>query len=273
MVWSGWDFSGGHAAPPNFNSMINAAGREEPRRLVDHRSVVRVHRDGQRDDADPRSRYPAATLDKSQGDAHAPRTALNDTPQVVSRRPGWEYTSTRRRFASCPPAPRSSRPTSTSSAYTAKDPTVNGIGFAAVRDFIAFLRYADRGRLRQRRTRSPATSTRVYTEVLVAARPHAERLPLPAASTRPRPARRCSTATCSGSPPRDGINLNLRFSQPGRTERNRQDHLYAEGLFPFANESTTDPLTGKTAGRYDTLHGRPTPARSRWRSTRPTSTG
>ena len=27
-------------------------------------------------------------------------------------------------------------------SYTAKDPTVNGIGFAAVRDFNAFLRYA-----------------------------------------------------------------------------------------------------------------------------------
>ena len=44
----------------------------------------------------------------------------------------------------------------------------------------------------------------------------------------------------------------LRFSQPGRTERNRQDQLYAEGVFPFANQRTTDPITGKTAGRYDT---------------------
>ena len=49
----------------------------------------------------------------------------------------------------------------------------------------------------------------------------------------------------------DGLNINLRFSQPGRTERNRQDHLYAEGIFPFANESSTDSITGKTAGRYD----------------------
>ena len=49
----------------------------------------------------------------------------------------------------------------------------------------------------------------------------------------------------------DGINMNYRFSQPGRTERNRQDQLYAEGVFPFANQTTTDPITGKTAGRYD----------------------
>jgi len=48
----------------------------------------------------------------------------------------------------------------------------------------------------------------------------------------------------------DGINMNYRFSQPGRTERNRQDHLYAEGVFPFANVTTHDPITGKTDSRY-----------------------
>lgn len=48
----------------------------------------------------------------------------------------------------------------------------------------------------------------------------------------------------------DGINLNYRFSQPGRTERNRQDHLFAEGVFPFANVTTTDPFTGKVDSRY-----------------------
>jgi hypothetical protein len=45
--------------------------------------------------------------------------------------------------------------------------------------------------------------------------------------------------------------MNYRFSQPGRTERNRQDHLYVEGVFPFANVSSTDPITGRTASRYD----------------------
>jgi hypothetical protein len=49
----------------------------------------------------------------------------------------------------------------------------------------------------------------------------------------------------------DGINMNLRFSQPGRTERNRQDQLYVEGVFPFANQRLKDPISGKTAGRYD----------------------
>src|SRR5262249_20841875 len=47
-----------------------------------------------------------------------------------------------------------------------------------------------------------------------------------------------------------GINMNYRFSQSGRTERNRQDHLYAEGVFPFANVITLDPITHKIESRY-----------------------
>jgi len=48
----------------------------------------------------------------------------------------------------------------------------------------------------------------------------------------------------------DGLNMNYRFSQPNRTERNRQDHLYLEGVFPFANVTTTDPISGRTDSRY-----------------------
>jgi len=47
-----------------------------------------------------------------------------------------------------------------------------------------------------------------------------------------------------------GIGMNYRWSQSGRTERNRQDHLYPENLFPFASVSTMDPFTGKTDSRY-----------------------
>src|SRR5438876_5539484 len=44
--------------------------------------------------------------------------------------------------------------------------------------------------------------------------------------------------------------MNYRFSQSGRTERNRQNHLYIEGRFPFANVTTHDPITGATDSRY-----------------------
>ncbi|GAA4447341.1 hypothetical protein GCM10023189_03600 [Nibrella saemangeumensis] len=43
--------------------------------------------------------------------------------------------------------------------------------------------------------------------------------------------------------------INYRFAQPSRTERNRQNHLYPEAVFPFGYPVLTDPYTGKTAGR------------------------
>jgi hypothetical protein len=47
----------------------------------------------------------------------------------------------------------------------------------------------------------------------------------------------------------NGVALNYRFAQSGRTERNRQNHRYPEAPFPFAWPQLTDPYTGKTAGR------------------------
>jgi len=46
-----------------------------------------------------------------------------------------------------------------------------------------------------------------------------------------------------------GVQINYRFAQTGRTERNRQNHLYPEGVFPFAHPVLTDHLSGKTDGR------------------------
>jgi len=39
--------------------------------------------------------------------------------------------------------------------------------------------------------------------------------------------------------------MNYRWSQTKRTNRNRQELLYLEGLYPFANVRTSDPISGK----------------------------
>jgi hypothetical protein len=46
-----------------------------------------------------------------------------------------------------------------------------------------------------------------------------------------------------------GNQINYRFAQTGRTERNRQNHLYPEGVFPFAYPVLTDHLSGRSGGR------------------------
>ena len=133
-------------------------------------------------------------------------------------------------------------------AYIAKDPKVNGLGFAAIRDWMEFLRYKRRD---DHNNPNPLARhiKRVYTEISS------------------QPGRLLNdfrhlgfNETESGKKAFDGhmqwiaagngINMNYRFSQSGRTERNRQNHLFIEGRFPFANVMTHDPITGKTDSRY-----------------------
>ena len=44
--------------------------------------------------------------------------------------------------------------------------------------------------------------------------------------------------------------MNYRWSQTKRTERNRQEELYLEGLYPFANVPTFDPISSTSDWRY-----------------------
>ena len=133
-------------------------------------------------------------------------------------------------------------------SYIAKDPTPNGLGFAAVRDFNSFIRYAaadDFG------TANPLAGdvTRIYTEI----------------SSQPgkllndfrhlgfnedESHRKVFDGLMQWVAAADGANMNYRWSQTGRTNRNRQDLLYLEGLFPFANQTLFDPISGTTDGRY-----------------------
>jgi alpha/beta hydrolase family protein len=134
--------------------------------------------------------------------------------------------------------------------YTAKDPWVAGLGFAAVRDWNSWLRYETQDN-QLIPTLNPLRNyiTRIYTEI----------------SSQPgrmlndfdhlgfnedESGRKVLDGHMQWIAAGSGIGMNYRFSQSGRTERNRQDHLYPENLFPFANVTTTDPFTHITDSRY-----------------------
>lgn len=189
--------------------------------------------------------YPAASADQSQAKL-THRVHLNDVPQEVPAS-GWAYTD------ATLTAIRLTTGNFVSNdiyefSYVAKDPTVNAVGFAAVRDFNSFLRYAtvdDSGNA------NPLAGdvTRIYTEI----------------SSQPgrmfndythlgfnedESGRKVIDGMMQWIAAGDGLNMNYRWSQTKRTNRNRQDLLYLEGRFPFANVETHDPLTGRTDSRY-----------------------
>jgi hypothetical protein len=189
--------------------------------------------------------YPAATLDQSTATL-THRVKLNDTPEVVPAA-GWKYN-----------ADGTSISLTTGSfvandiyefKYTAKDPVPTGLGYAAVRDFNAFLRYAsndDEGHP------NPLAGdvSRIYTEVSSQPGRMLNDFRM-LGFNQSEDGRKVFDGHMQWIAAADGMSMNYRWAQPGRTNRNRQDLLFEEGRFPFANVTTTDPLTGKTASRYD----------------------
>ncbi len=188
--------------------------------------------------------YKAASLDKTQATLTV-RDHLTDTPTTVPAT-GWEYVDagTIRLLPAGTPFRQSAIYEFT---YTAVDPLVSGIGFAATRDFISWLRNAQ------------VDSTNV-------ANPIAGDVQRVLGYTVSQPGRYLNDFVWLGFnrddrghrvfdgienwiAAGDGVALNYRFSQSGRTERNRQNHLYPEAPFPFGYTVLTDAITGKTDGR------------------------
>ena len=130
--------------------------------------------------------------------------------------------------------------------YPAKDPLVVGLSFAAIRDVADFLRNAPTDR-RGHRTHWPVDAQQIYTFCYS------------------QPCRAMHdfvrlgfNQTAAGGRAVDGIEslvagasggfFNYRFAQPGRTMRQHIGRWYPERQFPFANQVTTDPVTGQTDG-------------------------
>ena len=130
--------------------------------------------------------------------------------------------------------------------YTAKDPLVLGLGFAAVRDLIDFLRHADEddaGQANPLREGSPGIE-KAY------------------GWGRSQSGRFLRGFVYEGFNVSDGggrifdgifshvagggrLQINYRFAQPDRYPRQHEDHLYPSEEFPFAYGRTQDPFTGK----------------------------
>jgi len=188
--------------------------------------------------------FAAATLDKTKATL-THRVHLNDAPQIIPAS-GWNYNADGTAISLVGGSFVAND--IYEFAYTAKDPKVSGLGFAAVRDWMEFLRYERRDDYGNANPLARHIK-RVYTEI----------------SSQPgrllndfrhlgfnetESGRKAFDGHMQWIAAGNGINMNYRFSQSGRTERNRQNHLYIEGRFPFANVRTFDPITRKSDSRY-----------------------
>jgi hypothetical protein len=132
--------------------------------------------------------------------------------------------------------------------YVAKDPYIASAGYAAMRDFISFIRNS--------------TADSVGTP-----NPLAGQVKQVISWSLSQPARLANDFVWLGFNQDikgkqvfdgmfnwigggNGLGAHFRFAQTSQTERNRQFHIgQLESVFPFSYATTTDPLSGKTDGR------------------------
>jgi hypothetical protein len=126
--------------------------------------------------------------------------------------------------------------------YPATNPRVLGIGLAATRDLISFLRYeaAD-----TRGNPNPAGAVR---HVLAFGRSQSGRFLrdfVAQGFNQDEAARKVIDGAIAHTAGVGGVFLNHEFGQPSRTNTQHEDHAFPENAFPFSTARMTDPVTGK----------------------------
>jgi len=187
--------------------------------------------------------FPANDLTKSLAKLTV-RARLDDAPRIMLESE-WEYASPTQ-IRLLPAGTRFQQSAIYEFTYTARDPVVSGVGLAATRDWVTFLRTATEaqgnplaGHVQHTYSYSISQPSRTLNDFVLFGFNEGE------------DGRRVLDGILSHTGGGSGDQINYRYGQTGRTERNRQNHLYPEGVFPFANQVLTDHLSGKTAGRTE----------------------
>jgi hypothetical protein len=188
--------------------------------------------------------YPAATLDKTLGKLTV-RVLYSDRPVPVALEK-WEYVDART-IRLLPAGTPFENGRLYEFTYTAKDPLVAGLAFAALRDLIAFLHH---GAVDNFGTPNPLADDVRFVYSFTASQPsrfiHDF---LYFGFNQDEQGAPVFDAVLSWLGGASGGFFNYRFAQPGRTHRQHIARWYPERQFPFADQITFDPVTGKRDGR------------------------
>ena len=283
VVWSGWQGNvaqtgaGATAAlgasfPTASNkdgTSITGLSREEY--VADFAGVPNI----------PLSYLPASLTDRSEVVFTARQSWLNSAGQQDYAAPSapvptWSYVTNANGTVSVQFTPPASVPgpgassvapdagTIYSFVYRAKDPTVLGIGFAAVRDLMTFLRYQSADAKGGANPLNDLKGARCAASVDCAANP-ATNFDVALGEGLSQSGRflrdflyQGFNKDAAGNKVFDGLMplipaarrtwVNARFGQPGRWSKQHEDHWMPGDQFPFSYAVTTDPISGRSDG-------------------------
>jgi hypothetical protein len=237
IVWSGWD--------PDAPRSNNGLAMVVPVAQRDGRPIVRTIRDelvsGTR--AAPantfRLSYEAAATDTAQAQLTV-RRKEGDAPAAIAA-DGWAFVDAR--TIKLLPEGTAPQPGALYELrYAAKDPKVLGIGFAATRDFVSFLRYETRDSVGNA---NPARATiKSVLAVGISQSGRYLRDHIIQGFNQDERKRKVFDGVLAHISGVGKVFLNTEFGQPLRTNTQHEDHTYPENAFPFSAAAMKDPVTG-----------------------------
>jgi len=242
IVWTGWDAT---VAPGNNRMTMTVPIASAGSTPIVGPALEEIMVDNPQTDDKVSSfslTYPAATLDQSEATLTV-RKYRGGQPTVIPTT-DWKYLNPST-IGLIPAGEKAfERGMIYQFVYPATDSKVTGIGFAAVRDFVSFLRYAGAG---AQGTQNPLAETlkwSIATGLSQSGRFHRPFLHL--GFNQDEQGRQVFDGMMPYINGAGGGFFNYRFAQPNRTAFQRWSHVYPEQIFPFAYSSLTDPMTGKT---------------------------
>ena len=181
--------------------------------------------------------HEAASSDQSKARLTARRAEADPRVEIPASR--WKYASARE-IALLPEGTNPEPGTLYEIHYPAKNPKVLGVGFAAVRDLISFLR-------NDRSDGNPAGTAIRYTFAYGSSwSGRFLRDFIHLGFNQDESARKVFDGVLSHIAGGGGVFLNYEFGQPVRTSTQHEDRTFPETQFPFSTARMTDPYTEKT---------------------------
>ena len=243
MAWNGWDPDAPRSDSGMAMMAVIATDNGAPIVRVIRDELMSGGRGPQRKTF--RLTHEAATLDRSQAKLTVRRNETDPRAEIPAT--GWAYVNSREIRL----LPEGTLPQSGSLYefhYPATNPRVLGIGLAATRDLVAFLRYESAD------SKGNANPARAGIRRVIAfgssqsgryLRDHVAQ-----GFNQDESARKVFDGILAHTAGAGGVFLNTEFGQPARTSTQHEDHLFPEGAFPFSTARMTDPVTGKTGGLF-----------------------
>ncbi len=243
LVWSGWDPDAPRTDAGMGMKPVIAVNGGAPIVRVIRNELQSGTRGAQRETF--RLTNEAATLDPAQAKLTVRRGEADPRQEIPAS--GWSYVNAREIRL----LPQGTKPEPGSIYeihYPAQNPRVLGIGLAATRDLVSFLRYeaAD--------SKGNANPARPGTRAVVAfgsslsgryLRDHVAQ-----GFNQDESARKVFDGILAHTAGAGGAFLNTEFGQPSRTSTQHEDHTFPENAFPFSTARMTDPVTGRSGGLF-----------------------